>query len=97
MTLLTRPWMVDGVTIGAIYTFEKVGDVFPEHVHTEADNHITAVLFGSVKLTGHPKYEGTVVSATPGGTVINWIAGEPHGFIAETDGATIFNILKRYP
>jgi hypothetical protein len=92
--LLSRPMIVDGDVWGAIYTLEKAGDVFGEHVHTGADNHITALLFGSIRCTGHPKYEGAVLQAKAGGTIVNWTAGEPHGFVALTDGATIMNIRK---
>lgn len=95
--LLSRPMIVDGKTWGTVYTLEHAGDVFPEHVHTEADNHITALLFGSVRCTGHPKHDGKVLTAIAGGTVVNWKAGEPHGFVALTDGATLMNLLKARP
>lgn len=95
--LLSRPLTVDGSLWGTIYTLEKVGDVFPIHVHTESNNHITALLFGSVRCTGHPNHEGVEIHAQPGGTIINWTAGEPHGFVALTDGATLMNVLKVRP
>ena len=44
MSLLSRPLVVDGNTWGTIYTLEKAGDEFPTHVHSEADNHITALI-----------------------------------------------------
>ena len=97
MALIQRPMIVDGVEWGSIYTLEREGDEFPTHVHSEADNHITALMFGSIRCMGHPKYEGVVLEAKPGGTIINWVAGEPHGFIAMTDGATLMHIRKKIP
>lgn len=95
MALVSRPLVVDGDHWGTIFTLQKAGDVFPVHTHTENDNHITALLFGGVRCVGHPKYEGVEVRAKPGGTIINWTAGEPHGFVALEDGATLMNILKK--
>lgn len=95
MALLSRPLVIDGVTWGTAYTFESAGDIFPVHVHTENDNHITIIAHGSVRLTGHPRYEGEVVTAQPGAPILNWKAGEPHGFVALTDGATLVNLLKK--
>lgn len=90
-----RDLIVDGKVWGTIFTLEHAGDVFETHVHTEETNHITALLHGSVRVTG--KHEGVVLEAKPGGTIINWTAGEPHGFVALTDGATLMNILKARP
>jgi hypothetical protein len=92
--LLDRPLVVGGQLWGTIFTFEKAGDVFPDHVHTEENNHITLLAFGAIRCTGHPKHEGKVLEARAGGTVVNWVAGEPHGFVALTDGTTIINIRK---
>lgn len=97
MSLIARPLKVDGEVWGTIYTFEKTGDLFPVHVHNENDNHITVLAHGGVRCWGHPKYEGVVIEARPGGTVVNWRAGEPHGFEALSDGATLINLLKVRP
>jgi hypothetical protein len=95
MAITSRPVNVDGLLWGTVYTFEKAGDVFPVHTHeTEAVNHITIVAFGGIKMLGHPRFEGVVAEAKPGGTIINWKAGEPHGFEALVDGTTIVNLLK---
>lgn len=94
MALLNRPMVVDGETWGAIYTLEHIGDIFPVHVHTPADNHITILAHGSIQCVGHPRHEGVILEARPGGTIVNWRAGEPHGFVALTDGATLVNIRK---
>jgi hypothetical protein len=95
MALYSRPLIVEGDSWGAVYTFEKAGDVFFVHVHTDDDNHITIQVHGGVRLMGHPDYEGVEVYAKPGGTIIDWEAGKPHGAVALTDGATWVNIKKR--
>jgi quercetin dioxygenase-like cupin family protein len=95
MALISRPLIVDGAHLGMIFTLEKSGDVFPVHSHTEADNHITIVAHGSVRVMG--AHEGVILEAKPGGTIIDWVAGEPHGFVALTDGATLVNIVKSRP
>lgn len=92
--LLSRALVVDGEPWGTIFTLEHAGDVFPEHVHLPADNHITILAFGSIRCTGHPAYEGAVLEAKAGGTIVNWKPGEAHGFIALSDGATLVNIRK---
>jgi quercetin dioxygenase-like cupin family protein len=92
MSVLERPLLVDGKLWGVTWHFEKVGDVFPIHTHTEDNNHITIVSHGSIKLLG--KHEGKTLTAQPGGTIVNWPVGEPHGFEALTNGATLTNIFK---
>jgi hypothetical protein len=86
--------IVDDRFWGGIYTFEKAGDEFPVHVHNEGDNHITMLMYGGIRCMGHPRYEGVEAYAKPGGTILNWKAGEPHGFVALVDGTTIANVLK---
>jgi len=92
VSLQSRSMIVDGKVWGTVYTFEHAGDVFDVHTHTDADNHVTILANGSVCVLG--KHEGIVLAAKPGGTIINWKAGEPHGFAALTDGATLINIIK---
>ena len=97
MALIPRPLVVDGALWGTTYLLEKAGDVFPTHTHeTEAVNHITILAFGGVRCTGHPDHEGVDLFAQPGGTIVNWIAGQPHGFTALVDGTTLVNLLKRH-
>lgn len=95
MALLHRPLIVDGETWGTIFTLEQAGDRFPVHTHGVADNHITVLAHGSVRCIGHERFDGLVLEAVPGGTIVNWREGEPHGFVAISDGATLVNILKR--
>jgi hypothetical protein len=92
--LLARPLVVDGRFWGTTYTLEKVGDVFPVHTHDKNTNHITILAFGGIRCQGHPRYEGVEIYAQPGGTIIDWVPGEPHGWTALTDGATWVNIRK---
>lgn len=94
MALTQRPLIVDGVQRGSVYILEKAGDEFPAHVHDQSTIHYTVVAFGAVKCIGRPEIEGAVLEAKPGGTIVNWKVGEPHGFVALTDGTTLVNILK---
>jgi hypothetical protein len=95
MALLSSPIVVEGANWGTSYTLEKAGDEFPVHTHTDDNNHITVLAFGTVRCIGRQEIEGLVLECKPGGTVIDWQAGKPHGFVALTDGATLINILKK--
>ena len=97
MALLNQPIVIDGKIWGTLYTLENIGDELPEHVHGEADNHITVLTFGAIECLGHERFRGKIVEAKRGGTILNWIAGEPHGFRAVTPGATFANLLKVRP
>jgi quercetin dioxygenase-like cupin family protein len=92
--LLARPMVVKGVNWGAIYTLEKEGDVFPEHVHTPQDNHITILAYGAVRITAG-KHKGKTLRAIPGGMIVVWEAGDPHGFVALEDGTTLVHIQEK--
>lgn len=95
MALIAIPIVIEGKTWGNAFKFEYKGDIFPVHTHTDNDNHITVLAFGSVECTGRPEIEGLILKAKPGGTIIDWLVGKPHGFKALTDGATLVNILKK--
>jgi hypothetical protein len=90
----SRDLIIDKTMWGTAYFFEKAGDEFPVHVHDENTNHITIIVCGAIRFTGHPNHDGKIAEATPGLTVLNWKAGEPHGFIAMRDGSTIVNLRK---
>jgi quercetin dioxygenase-like cupin family protein len=92
--LIFKPVTIDDVARGGVYTFEKAGDVFPTHEHTENDIHITIVAHGAIEVIAG-KSKGRVLEAKPGGTIVNWKPHEPHGFIALHDGTTIINLLKK--
>ena len=75
---------------GAIYDFEKSGDILPKHVHNEHDVHITIVARGKIKAYSHD-WE---IVAVPG-QILDFRVGEPHEIMALEDGTRIFNILKK--
>jgi hypothetical protein len=92
--LIFQPVTIDDVDWGGVYTFEKAGDVFPAHQHTEEDIHITIVAHGSIEIIAG-KSKGKVLRAKPGGTIVNWKPHEEHGFVGLEDGTTIINLLKK--
>lgn len=89
--LSTKPLRNLGDIRGAIYDFEKAGDVLPKHNHTENDVHITIVARGKVKAYSHD-WE---IIATPG-QLLDFRPGEPHEIMALEDNTRIFNILKKH-
>jgi quercetin dioxygenase-like cupin family protein len=76
---------------GAMYTFERAGDVLAKHNHTENDVHITIVACGKLKAYSHD-WELTAVA----GQMLNFRHGEPHELMALEDNTRIFNIVKKY-
>jgi quercetin dioxygenase-like cupin family protein len=76
---------------GAIYDFEKSGDILEKHVHTEENNHITIVARGKIKAYSHD-WE---IIATPG-QILDFRPNEPHEFVALENNTRIFNITKKY-
>jgi quercetin dioxygenase-like cupin family protein len=75
---------------GAMYDFERAGDIVAKHVHTENDVHITIVARGKIKAYSHD-WEKEAVA----GQIIDFRVGEPHEIMALEDGTRIFNILKK--
>jgi quercetin dioxygenase-like cupin family protein len=67
-----------GDILGTIYVFDK-GEGLPVHVHSPLRNHLTVVAKGRLVCAGRPNIEGVIIEA---GQIINWTAGEPHGFTA---------------
>lgn len=92
MALLTKPLQL-GDLRGTVYFFERAGDELPVHVHEEAANHISIISIGSFRCRGNPAIEGRVLEQ---GTVVDWPANQPHGFVALSDGAKMVQISKRY-
>jgi len=76
---------------GAIFDFEKVGDILPKHVHLEDDVHITIVARGKIKAYSHD-WEQTAIA----GQILNFVPGQPHELMALEDNTRIFNILKKH-
>ena len=89
--LLVKPLDNLGDIQGAMYDFEKSGDVLTKHVHTENDVHITIVARGKIKAYSHD-WEKEAVA----GQLVDFRPGEPHEIMALEDGTRIFNIIKKY-
>lgn len=88
--LLSKPLEKLGDIKGAIYDFEKAGDILPKHIHTEDNVHITIVAKGKIKAYSHDwEQEATA------GQILDFRVGEPHEIMALEDGTRIFNILKK--
>lgn len=86
--LLTKS-LVYGTVRGAMYTFEKAGDVLPKHNHTEHNVHVTIVARGRVKVYSHDwEIEASA------GQLLDFRPGEPHELMALEDNTRIFNIVK---
>jgi len=76
---------------GAIYDFEKSGDILPKHNHTEDDVHITIVARGKLKAYSHDwEREATA------GQILDFRPGEPHELMALEDNTRIINIVKKH-
>lgn len=76
---------------GAMYTFEKAGDVLPKHNHTENDVHVTIVARGRIKAYSH---DWSLEAEA--GQMLNFRAGEPHEIMGLEDNTRIFNIVKKF-
>lgn len=76
---------------GAIYDFEKSGDLLHKHNHDENTVHITIVARGKIKAYSHDwEKEATA------GQVMDFRAGEPHELMALEDNTRIINIVKKF-
>ena len=76
---------------GAIYDFEKSGDMLPKHNHDEFSAHITVVARGKLKAYSHDWEQEAVA-----GQIIDFRPGEPHELMALEDNTRIINIVKKY-
>jgi quercetin dioxygenase-like cupin family protein len=74
-----------------VYFYEHAGDELPVHVHTEDANHITIISVGSFRVTGDPAIAGNILMQ---GMVVDWPAGQQHGFVALSDGCRMIQIRK---
>lgn len=75
---------------GAIYDFEKAGDILPKHNHTEKDAHITIVAKGRIKAYSHDWSEEYDT-----GKVIDFPPEQPHEIMALEDNTRIVNVIKK--
>ena len=76
---------------GAMYDFEKSGDILPKHNHDEKTAHITIVARGRLKAYSHD-WEKEIFA----GQIVDFPSGEPHEFMALEDNTRIFNIVKKF-
>lgn len=89
--MLSVELLTHGDIRGAMYTFEKAGDVLEKHVHTEDDVHITIVARGRIKAYSHDwEIEASA------GQLLDFRPGEPHEIIAIEDNTRIFNLIKKF-
>lgn len=88
MSLRTRS-LSAGALRGTIYTFDD-GDVLPMHRHTDVDAHITIVARGRFRVHGPVIGEKEYGE----GTVLDWMPGVDHEFVALSRNARIVNIIK---
>ncbi len=90
MAMLTKMFRFGSVD-GTIYDFERAGDELAVHVHPPEANHISIIARGSFRCIGDPAIAGTVLMQ---GAVVDWPAGQEHGFIALEDNARMVQIKK---
>lgn len=76
---------------GAMYDFNKAGDILPKHNHTADNVHIMIVARGKVKSYSHDWEQESVA-----GQIVDFRAGEPHEIVALEDNTRIVNINKKY-
>jgi quercetin dioxygenase-like cupin family protein len=90
---LAKPTILEslGDIKGAMYDFEKTGDIVKKHTHTQDSVHITIVARGKLKAYSHD-WE-TVATA---GQLLDFRPGEPHELMALEDNTRIFNIVKKF-
>ena len=88
--LLSKPLENLGDIRGAMYDFEKAGDILPKHNHDDDSVHITIVARGKLKAYSHD-WEKEAVA----GQLIDFRPGEPHELMALEDNTRIFNIVKK--
>lgn len=89
--LLVKPLENLGDLRGAMYDFEKAGDILSKHNHDENTVHITIVARGKVKAYSHD----WSIEATAG-QLLDFRPGEPHELMALEDSTRIFNIVKKF-
>ena len=90
---LAKPTILEslGDIKGAMYDFEKAGDILQKHTHTQDSVHITIVARGKLKAYSHD-WE-TIATA---GQLLDFRPGEPHELMALEDNTRIFNIVKKF-
>ena len=74
-----------------VYHYEQPGDELQVHTHTVENNHITIIGQGSFRVTGAAAIRGTILKP---GTVVDWPAGQEHGFVALEPNSRMIQIQK---
>lgn len=72
-----------------VFDFSEIGDELPLHVHTEEDVHISIVARGSLISYGNG-WEKEIKS----GDILDWVAGQYHGFKALEPSSRLVNVIK---
>jgi quercetin dioxygenase-like cupin family protein len=74
-----------------VYTFEKAGDVLPEHINDETTIHITIVCKGRVCVNSMG-----FTRKAEAGEIIDFQVNQPHEILALEDNSKIINIVKKF-
>jgi quercetin dioxygenase-like cupin family protein len=89
--LSANPLLNLGDIKGAMYDFEKSGDILAKHSHTEDNVHITIVARGKIKAYSHDWEQEAIA-----GQLVDFRPNEPHEIMALEDNTRIFNIIKKF-
>jgi quercetin dioxygenase-like cupin family protein len=89
--LLGKPLNDLGDIRGAMYDFEKTGDILFKHNHDENTVHVTIVARGKIKAYSRD-WEKEAVA----GQLLDFRPNEPHEIMALEDNTRIFNIVKKF-
>jgi quercetin dioxygenase-like cupin family protein len=72
-----------------VYTFEKSGDVLPEHINDQSTVHITVVCRGKVLVTSMGFKREALA-----GEIVDFQIDQPHEITALENNTKIINIVK---
>lgn len=75
---------------GVMYDMTEAGDVIAKHVHGEADNHITIVARGRVRV-----FSAEWSVEAEAGKLLDFRPHEPHTIEALEANSRIFNFIKK--
>lgn len=78
-----------GQLFGTGYLLENINDEVPLHTHDVKSDHITIILFGSIKSNN-----GTVYKSGSNNSIIDWPLEITHGYIALEPNTIVVNIAK---
>ena len=76
-------------------TFAHIGDILPMHTHDETTAHVTIVARGQIEMRTAKTLDGeSETHQLKEGYLVDTPPGIYHEFIAKTDGARIFNMIR---